>query len=81
MNWTDLKVQIESAIPGDIIKIPKGIGPPPSGKISIPKGVTVILSEPFPLFQIFKTVHNTDGLEWWGKHLTSRCSRPVRTGG
>ena len=73
MNWTELKTKIEAALPGDRIEIPKGIGPPPEGKIDIPKGVTVILSEPLPLHQIFihelGQIQNKDNgskAEWWG---------------
>lgn len=75
MNWIDLKTKIDAASPGDVIEIPKDIGPPPSGPIAIPKGVTVVLSDPLPIVQIFgeidfypKTViDKMNEPEWWGK--------------
>ncbi len=69
MNWTELKVKIEIASPGDEIEIPTGIGPPPDGPIIIPKGVTLILNEPFNPIQIFQPHEDKQGskVEWWGE--------------
>lgn len=66
MNWTNLKIQIETAAPGDVTEIPKGISSSPPERINIPKGVTVILYEPLPSFQIFEGSDNTSKLKWWG---------------
>jgi len=71
MNWTDLKIKIEAALPGDIIHIPKGIGSPPLEGINIPKRVTVILSEPLPLFQISEKIDNTKCCEFF--HYDTFC--------
>ena len=70
MNWTDLKAQIEAGIPGDVIEIPEGIGSPPPGPISIPKGVTVILSESLPIVQIFGEA------DFYPKNIIDKMSEP-----
>ena len=74
MNWTDLKTKIEAAIPGDIIEIPEGIGSPSEGPVNIPKGVTVVLSDPLPMVQILgeadfypkSIIDKMNEPEWWG---------------
>ena len=79
MNWTDLKVKIEAASPGDVIEVSKGIGVPSLlTKITVPKGVTVVLSEPLPLVQIFGEadfypaviIDKMSKPEWWGGDKT-----------